>query len=323
MNHSKAMLVWVGQTAAKCCGAGASVSVRTFERAGVGGEAVGGRQPDAEEEVSIRRQRRDAREGRRARERDDRVPCGRLEGAAVVPLLHQHALDGDAPGLAGDGPRQGDGVVVSDLAAQAGGRIGLRKRLHNHADRDRRAQAVLVRRGQRQVDGVGRLRRRRAPVGLPEGRAGDEDPAAVAGPAVGQRVAVRVAAHAAQYHTGARVDRVGLSRGRDGRGLVDDRLDVGDGHRRLVGGAGRDLCRQGAEAELHAFPVVLDGIPGRRERERPHGLAALETHARRHARVVATGCPALVDRGEGMVTVRSGFLLSFTLTATLSPSATE
>ena len=235
------------------------------EQLGVCGGAEGARQPDAEDVLSVVCQPVDGRVGRGARERDDRVPCGRLEAAAVVPLLHLHVVDGDAPGLAGDRPVEEDGVVVSDGALQVRGRIGLRKWLHEDADRNRRAQAVRVGRGQCQVGGEGDLRRRRNPADLRVEIDGKEAPAAVAGPQVGQRVAVRVGGRASQRHKLARVDRAGISRGRDRRGLADDRLDVGDGDGGLVGRPQRDLCRQRAEADLHAFPVVLDAVPGRRE----------------------------------------------------------
>ena len=104
-----------------------------------------------------------------------------------------------------------------------------------------------------------------------------------------------------RYVEGIRVVALGHGVGgapeahRDGRYVV-----VGDGDRGLVRRPRRDAIRQrGPEAQLDALAVVVDGVGLGGEDEGLLGVPAAEGHARRHARVVGGGGPALVGLRYG------------------------
>ena len=182
------MLVWVGHCAAKCRGAGAPLRVLTstcLESAEVPNVLV-----------SRMRKRKSLSASSAGSPLKVSVPWSVTTvshvGASKRPRLFRCCTSTFAmtrSGLAGNRPGQGDGVVVGHLAPQVHGRIGQRRRLHEDADRHRRAEAVLVGEGQRHVDSEGRLRRRREPAGILFTSEGGEYPAAVARPQVGQVVA--------------------------------------------------------------------------------------------------------------------------------------
>ena len=73
---------------------------------------------------------------------------------------------------------------------------------------------------------------------------------------------------------------------------------VSDIHRGFVPGAFRHPRGQRTELQPHALVVVIEGVLCGCEREGPGGLPCVERHARRDARVVGGGCPALVGADD-------------------------